>query len=813
MSLAIFTHRPETALPKFPLPMKSLRFIFIITFSLFVSTTFGQIAKLKVSDKQFELHAYKAALQNYLSQLKADTASVHIQTRIGACYYHLNQPAEAIQWFGKVFAAKKLDAVSLNMLGQAYRMTGNYQDALNIFRLYSDIDPVQAKHFEDAVVWAMANRAGKDIYQIKSERINSDASEFGLALMGEKVVFNSFNANVDNAPAGWVSGDTYHYLYSSRKDPNDFLVPPGLFKKELRFTANDGPVVFSPNGKDVVFMRTQFAGNTRLTTEAGFQSSLFLADVNESGLWENIRPFPYNGAGYSCAWPSFSPDGSALYFASDRPEGLGGMDIYMCKFINSEWTDPVNLGGVVNSPGHEITPFAGENVLYFSSDWHYGYGGFDQFKAIKNNKNYISTFNMGPEMNSSGDDLGLVFSSEPTKGYFISNRKGNGDLDIFQFATALKSWPMQIRDAVTDKPVSGAALNLSGCGGGSIVSDEQGMVQMTMTALPPCKIPVEHAEYASTSVDARLLGLSEGLYTINLRPKSWLFPLDMVDKRAKQPLVDARLRVTDQKTGQYQDYVTDDQGHIDLALAPQSIYFINVTKEGYNHIGQTINTSEKPDKSLLGVWEMESSSLAPNLTGEGKGQVVSSDTKGMLEAVSKAPDATAFAIQVAAIKSQSDADVRQFESLARFGTVYQKVDSTNIRIRIGLFEDRNEAVRIAREIEKMGYPGAFVVSEKAETLLDKVMLSMTKTKPDVPVSSGQYMIRLAAYKNPKWFEAGNLSQFGPIGEEVAGEWTVKFIQGILSLTKAREASAWAKQNGFPEAYIIQEKEGVRQRVD
>jgi hypothetical protein len=122
-------------------------------------------------------------------------------------------------------------------------------------------------------------------------------------------------------------------------------------------------------------------------------------------------------------------------------------------------------------------------------------------------------------------------------------------------------------------------------------------------------------------------------------------------------------------------------------------------------------------------------------------------------------------------------------------------------------------VRIAREIEKMGYPGAFVVSEKAETLLDKVMLSMAKTKPEVPVSSGQYMVRLAAYKNPKWFDAGNLSQFGPIGEEVSGEWTVKYIQGILSLTKAREAAVWAKQNGFPEAHIIQEKDGLRQKVD
>ncbi len=813
MRLPIFTHRPETALHKLLVPMNTLRFIFIFSFSLFISSAFGQTAKSKIPDKQFELHAYQAALQNYLTLHKADPSSLHVSKRIGACYYYINQPLEAIQWLQKVSPTKDVDAESLFMLGQAYRMTGQYQEAMNIFRLCADIDPVPARHFENAISWAIANKPGKSVYQVRPELINSKASEFGVAMMGEKLVFNSFSTDVENAPPGWVSGDTYHYTYSSRSDANGFLIPPVLLKKELRFTPNDGPVAFSPNGREVVFMRTQFSGNNRLTLEAGFQSSLFIADVNNSGQWENIRPFPHNGSGFSCAWPSFNDDGTSLLFSSDRPDGFGGMDIYMCQLINKEWSDPVNLGSAVNTPGHEITPLSADNVLYFASDWHYGYGGFDIFKAIKYNTNFISTYNMGPEINSSGDDLGLVFSVVPTKGYFVSNRKGNSDLDIFQFTTSMHSWPLQIRDAVLDKPVIGAVLQLSTCGGGSLVSDKQGMVQITMTELPPCKIAVSHPDYASTNIDARLLGLADDLYTVNLRPLSWQMPMDIVDLQSQQPLVDSRLRVTDQKTGLYQDYVTDDLGHLDIALAPQSIYFFNVTRDGYKHIGRTVNTAINPEKSLLGVWEMESSSATPVQRGQQKELVLNSDTKSSLEAGKSPAGQTAYAIQVAAIKSQSDADVRQFESLARFGTVYQKVDSTTIRVRIGLFEDRNEAERIAREVEKMGYPGAFVVSEKAETLLDKVMLSMAKTKPEVPVSSGQYMIRLAAYKNPKWFEAGELIKFGRIGEEVSGEWIVKYVQGILSLTKAREAVAWAKQNGFPEAYIIHEKDNVRQKIE
>jgi len=132
--------------------------------------------------------------------------------------------------------------------------------------------------------------------------------------------------------------------------------------------------------------------------------------------------------------PSLSADGNTLYFTSDMPGGFGGTDIYMVQKNGDLWGQPINLGDQVNTPEKEGFPYIHESgTLFFSSNGHGGYGGFDMYmyaKAAGGNK----LKNLGNPFNSGKDDLGFIINEAGTRGYFASDREGgSGRDDIYLF--------------------------------------------------------------------------------------------------------------------------------------------------------------------------------------------------------------------------------------------------------------------------------------------------------------------------------------------------------------------------------------------
>jgi outer membrane protein OmpA-like peptidoglycan-associated protein len=114
------------------------------------------------------------------------------------------------------------------------------------------------------------------------------------------------------------------------------------------------------------------------------------------------------------------------------PGGQGGMDIYMCKNENGQWSKPINLGSDVNTPGNEVFPYFYNGILYFSSDALPGMGGLDIF-YVKESNNWKEPQNLKNPVNSSYDDFG-IFMYDDKHGYFSSNREGGiGSDDIYYF--------------------------------------------------------------------------------------------------------------------------------------------------------------------------------------------------------------------------------------------------------------------------------------------------------------------------------------------------------------------------------------------
>jgi outer membrane protein OmpA-like peptidoglycan-associated protein/Fe-S-cluster containining protein len=200
--------------------------------------------------------------------------------------------------------------------------------------------------------------------------------------------------------------------------------------------------------------------------EGGLQPNcdLYLSEFSD-GEWGDIKKLSanVNDPKFWDSQPTIASDGVTLYFASDRPGGFGGVDLYYTKRNPKTgiWSAPVNLGPTINTPGDEKTPFihSDSETLYFSSGpnnrnggGHYGFGGSDIFYTRKNDKNeWMEPVNIGSPINSAGDETGFFVSADTKTGYFFAFDEGNvkgkgiGRYDLFGFELYKEARPQEIQ--------------------------------------------------------------------------------------------------------------------------------------------------------------------------------------------------------------------------------------------------------------------------------------------------------------------------------------------------------------------------------
>jgi outer membrane protein OmpA-like peptidoglycan-associated protein len=236
---------------------------------------------------------------------------------------------------------------------------------------------------------------------------------------------------------------------------------------------NQGGCTISIDNKNLYF--------AIMREEGGLQPNcdIYVSD-NLDGEWSEIRKLSpnVNHPKYWDSQPSIAADGLTLYFASDRPGGYGGIDLYVTKKDPKTgiWSTPQNLGGKINTPGDEKTPFihSDSETLYFSSNGQIGFGGYDIFYVRKNEKGeWEEPVNIGSPINGSTDDTGFFVSRDAKTGYFFSfndeakvRGKGIGRFDLYGFELYNEARPNAIqfiKGAVQDsvgKQVSGAVVEV-----------------------------------------------------------------------------------------------------------------------------------------------------------------------------------------------------------------------------------------------------------------------------------------------------------------------------------------------------------------
>ena len=276
--------------------------------------------------------------------------------------------------------------------------------------------------------------------------------------------------------------------------------------------------------------------------------------------------------------PAVSANGQLLYFVSDMPGGLGGTDIYYSQLQEDGWSEPVNAGPKINTPGNESFPVLQNNKLYFSSDGRIGLGRLDIYEAYVSGTTVIHVRNMGAPINSPEDDFGLVWLPDGSGGYFASNRKGSrGGDDLYRLDYHIITLEGVVLDSTNQKPLAGARVEIVNPDGSTrqAVTTDAGAYSFMLFPGETYKLSVEAKNYRPRSLTySTLQGKQYGKrqFGLALERRTKIFVLGSVRLPDKKKAAQAQVLVYDMAGGRPDTLQTTERGGFEVELDSESTY-------------------------------------------------------------------------------------------------------------------------------------------------------------------------------------------------------------------------------------------------
>ncbi|CAG5080928.1 OmpA family protein [Parvicella tangerina] len=275
--------------------------------------------------------------------------------------------------------------------------------------------------------------------------LNSEYAEFSPVLFKNELVFASDrvfdyrNLGEDNWEANKYI-NIFKATVEYRQADSIVFEKVGIYDRIFMEDDHSGPICFSADGKKAIFTKVShrdarksgFGEKTGLFAKTKIHPQLYEATFND-GKWSDIEKLSFVKVNKTYGHPTLSSDGNTLYFVSDEFGGKGGKDIFKVEMTTNGWGEPKAINAL-NTSSDELFPTIVGKDLYFASNGRGGEGGLDLFVARFEGGEWTEPINLGPTINTSADEFGIVFNPDHMSGYFTSNREnGEGADDIYYF--------------------------------------------------------------------------------------------------------------------------------------------------------------------------------------------------------------------------------------------------------------------------------------------------------------------------------------------------------------------------------------------
>lgn len=402
--------------------------------------------------RDYEFLYYDRAESNLKLAVEEDNRFYEAHVMLGQLYTDTGDWEKSVTHYR---SAVRIDSLyftpALFSLGRAELRTGRYFDALNHLEAYLKQPGVTPKLRVEAEKMIASCRFAltfpSSLYEMEpvsaGDSVNTVLDEYWPSVTGDGQQL-IFTREVKRA-AGYgrdYNRDRQEDFYVSRWVADGYWGTARNAGAPLNTSGNEGAQSISSDGRYMFF--------TACDRNDGQGRCDIYFSSNDGNRWSpglNLGP-PVNSA-YWESQPSISPNGNMLFFVSNRPGGMGGMDIwYSTRGSDGKWSKPVNPGKAINTTGDEFSPFIYFNgrTLYFSSNGRESFGGHDIYvTTLARDSGWTTPENLGPPVNTPADETGLVIESSGRRAYFSSVRNKDKGKDIYY---------LDLPEAVQPEPVS-----------------------------------------------------------------------------------------------------------------------------------------------------------------------------------------------------------------------------------------------------------------------------------------------------------------------------------------------------------------------
>lgn len=569
------------------------------------SATDALISKANKKCKELE---FQEAIDLYEQALKKEMKPAALFA-LPDCYRKIGNYLKAGEWYAKAVEHPEAPADVFFYHGLTLMANEKFEEAEPYFKKFREMESAQLRGHN--LMIACKPEIHKDLlvaaalYDVELvPNVNTQYDDFGATFFGKGIMFSSDRdtSKVTSYRGSWLYKPFIQTYFAEAtlldKDTKKYKYGwPQGFSASMNMNYHDGPVRF--DGLQQTAFYTMFATNDKKANRTANDLNAQIAMIKRVGeQWTKPdTKLSMNSREYSVVHPCVTPDGDKMFFASDVAGGFGGFDIYVSYNENGKWSKPINLGPEINTEGDEVYPFFGlDENLYFASDGQVGLGGFDIYYSKSKSGRWAPVTNLGAPLNSVKDDICFVLDSTGTFGYISSNRVPARKMDIYSFKRVALESQILVFDKATGQGVAGVEIK-SECLPRSIkfITNVDGRVFTPLPLERNCKLMLTSEQFADTEKDVSTIGYvpgSELFINVPLMLKEAVYKAEGVVKDASnnEPIIDAVVTLINGCGEQQITIPLDHEGKYSVNLSKDCSYVLKIEKEGYFTNTQTFST-------------------------------------------------------------------------------------------------------------------------------------------------------------------------------------------------------------------------------